>query len=841
MSSLDKQYAAILGFFSYSREDDRGDRGALSTLRQVIQSELSAQLGRAQKSCRIWQDQAAIPVGTEWENQIKLGISQSVFFIPIITPRVVRSERCAFEFEAFLARERELGRDDLVFPFLYIDVPELDDERIWHADPVLSVVGARQYFDGRDLRFKPVAEARASIGQFCRNIANAIRREWETPEAQRRLEAEGQAKAEEEGRRRAAEQQAEEKRQRRKAQAEEKRRKEAEAETARLAEEERQRREAEAARVAEEKRRKEAEAETARLAEEERKRREAQAARVAEEENRRKEAEAARLAEEEKRRREAAAEAARLADEERQRHEAEAARAADGERREKVATAAAAALIDAASARAQHAAPRSRRSLAVIAGAIAALLLIGIVYWNVSNPRPVVAIKDVATAPAVPPSGALPAKTTAPPLPTPPSQPENSEANAPAKTDTSSPGATASCSQTGVQLASAGGSFDPVTLKPDLAAAKELRTVAVSPDGARIATAGDDAVIRVWDASSLKLIRQIGGAGGHTDAVYSVTFSEDGDLLASAGWDGTVRIWDAHTYAPRQTFIAAGDAGRVRQWSVAFEPGHDPHYVVSTGDDGYVWIWDLTTGALHNRRASSDPPLHQAARSLSFAPAGAGEFATAGFDGRVRFFPDSGKIFTVPASSGKLLHVAYSPNSKLLASAGVDAAGQNVKIWNAASHSLFKSYEGHRRYAVSVAWSADGSHIVSGGGYEDRTVRLWDVQSGSQQVFPPKPSADGHTADVEAVAFHPNGKWLISASEDKTMKIWDIASGAVLLSVIGFDNGQYLAYAPSGCFTGSSDARRYVKFLTKNGQDVTATAGGLFVPADSAAAPLLPR
>jgi WD40 repeat protein len=120
-------------------------------------------------------------------------------------------------------------------------------------------------------------------------------------------------------------------------------------------------------------------------------------------------------------------------------------------------------------------------------------------------------------------------------------------------------------------------------------------------------------------------------------------------------------------------------------------------------------------------------------------------------------------------------------------------------------------------------------------------VRLWDVQSGSQQVFPAKPSADAHAADVEAVAFHPNGKWLISASEDKTMKIWDIASGAVLLSVIGFDDGQYLAYAPSGCFTGSSDASRYVKFVTKNGQDVTATAGGLFVPADSAAAPLLPR
>jgi WD40 repeat protein len=832
MASLDKQYTSLLGFFSYSRDDDRGDRGALSALRQVIQSELSAQLGRSPKFCGVWQDEAAIPVGTEWENQIKLGIGRSVFFIPIITPRVVRSENCAFEFEAFLARERQLGRDDLVFPFLYIDVPELDDERIWRHDPVLSVVGARQYFDGRDLRFKPIAEVRTSIGKFCRNIADALRKEWETrEEQQRRLEAEARAKEEE-------------------------RRREAEAEAARRAEEKRQLRRAQAARLAEERSRKEAEA--ARLAEEERQHREAEAARLAEEERLRKEAETARLAEEERQHREA--EAARLAEEERRRKEAEgeAARLAEEERRRKLATAAAAAIIDAASARGQRPAPPSRRSPALIAGAIAALLLIGVaLYWNGGNPALVVAWKDLAAAPAAPPSTAPVAKTiAAPPSPTPlptltpPSQPENGEANPPAKkvVDASSSEATAStnslpaaCSQTGMQVASTGGTFDPVTVKPNLAAAKELRTVAVSPDGSRIVSAGDDAIIRIWDASSLKLIHQIGGAGGHTDAVYSVAFSDDGDLLASTGWDGTVRIWDAHSYATRQTFPpATGDAGRVKQWSVAFEPGHDPHYVVSTGDDGYVWIWDLKTGTLRNKRASSDLPVRQPARSLSFAPTGAGEFATAGFDGRVRFFADSGKIFAVPASSGKLLRVAYSPNGKLVASAGVDAAGQNVKIWNAATHALFKAYEGHRRYAVSVAWSADGNHIVSGGGYEDRTVRLWDVQSGSQQAFPAKPSADGHSADVEAVAFHPHRKWLISASEDKSMKIWDIASGAVLLSVIGFDNGQYLAYAPSGCFTGSNDARQYMKFVTKSGQDVTANAGDLFVPADAAAL-LLPR
>ena len=106
----------LVGFFSYSREDDQGSRGALSALRDAIQTELSAQLGRTHTDFRLWQDKAAISLGTLWEKQISKGINQSVFFIPIITPRALRSQHCAYEFQAFLARETELGRDDLVFP-----------------------------------------------------------------------------------------------------------------------------------------------------------------------------------------------------------------------------------------------------------------------------------------------------------------------------------------------------------------------------------------------------------------------------------------------------------------------------------------------------------------------------------------------------------------------------------------------------------------------------------------------------------------------------------------------------------------------------------------------------
>ena len=89
----------LIGFFSYSREDDQGSRGGLSDLRDAIQVELSAQLGRSQTDFRIWQDKAAISLGTLWENEIQQGIRQSVFFIPIVTPRALRSHHCGLEFQ----------------------------------------------------------------------------------------------------------------------------------------------------------------------------------------------------------------------------------------------------------------------------------------------------------------------------------------------------------------------------------------------------------------------------------------------------------------------------------------------------------------------------------------------------------------------------------------------------------------------------------------------------------------------------------------------------------------------------------------------------------------------
>jgi hypothetical protein len=191
---------------------------------------LRSQLGRTKADFRLWQDKVAIAHGELWEDTIRKGVAESVFFIPIITPTAVRGSYCKFEFETFLAREKELGRSNLVFPILYIPVPALTDDR-WRQDPLLAIIGSRQYEQWQNLRHLDPSstEVALRVEKFCANICRALEQEWLSPEERREAEARRAAEAK---RRRQQEakikQRADEEERRRKAEAEERRRDEEE-------------------------------------------------------------------------------------------------------------------------------------------------------------------------------------------------------------------------------------------------------------------------------------------------------------------------------------------------------------------------------------------------------------------------------------------------------------------------------------------------------------------------------------------------------------------------------------------------------------------------------------
>jgi WD40 repeat protein len=336
-----------------------------------------------------------------------------------------------------------------------------------------------------------------------------------------------------------------------------------------------------------------------------------------------------------------------------------------------------------------------------------------------------------------------------------------------------------------------GGPFIPVSIKPNVEGAS-VRTIAVSPNGREVATAGDDGVIRLWDAASFRLTRVL---RGHAGAVYALDYWTDGKQLASAGWDGKVRVWDLGSDGRSLSF----DAG-AKQFAVAFAPEPSLKYLASAGEDGVVRIWNLATRELAKSKLDhqSGDPARAAVRSLSYAPSGSGEFVSAGYDGKIRFYRTSGAIDAKDAYGRKALRVAYSPNGLRVVTAGSDAELGSAKVWDVRSGAS-RLLAGHRDYVVSASWSADSKRIVTGGGGRDKSVNLWDADSGRLLA-----SFAGHQEDVEAVAFFPGGTRLISASEDKTIKVWDIAERRVLLTAIGFGDDGYVSYTPEGCYTGSN-------------------------------------
>lgn len=180
----------LIGFFSYSREDDIGSGGRLTKLRERIHEELRSQLGRRKGNFRVWQDKTAIAEGAIWGDEIRAAVDQSVFFVPIITPTAIKSDHCKAEFEHFLDREKQLGRNDLVFPILYIRVPELENESQWRRSPVLRIVGERQYLNWLDYRHLDMdsKEIGVAIERFCRSIHDALCRPWLSPDERRELQ-----------------------------------------------------------------------------------------------------------------------------------------------------------------------------------------------------------------------------------------------------------------------------------------------------------------------------------------------------------------------------------------------------------------------------------------------------------------------------------------------------------------------------------------------------------------------------------------------------------------------------------------------------------------------------
>ena len=153
---------------------------------------------------------------------------------------------------------------------------------------------------------------------------------------------------------------------------------------------------------------------------------------------------------------------------------------------------------------------------------------------------------------------------------------------------------------------------------------------------------------------------------------------------------------------------------------------------------------------------------------------------------------------TLEGHTGFVNSVAYSPDGTKIISGSVD---RTIKIWDANTGQCLKTLVGHSSDVNSVAYSPDGKRIISGS--YDKTIRIWDVNTGECIK-----TLEGHSNVVSSVAFSPDGTKIISGSWDNTVKIWDANTGECLKTLKGHSWAVYsVAYSPDGkrIISGSDD------------------------------------
>ena len=139
------------GFWSYARADDRADRGRIQALAQDVAAQYEMMTGEPVQQ---FFDQQSLVWGDDWRQEIDEYLEVAAFFIPIITPRYLRSEQCRREFRSFAGRAETIGLSELILPLYYVDVPSWNDGAT--NDDLLELLRGFQYTDWRDRRFKEV-------------------------------------------------------------------------------------------------------------------------------------------------------------------------------------------------------------------------------------------------------------------------------------------------------------------------------------------------------------------------------------------------------------------------------------------------------------------------------------------------------------------------------------------------------------------------------------------------------------------------------------------------------------------------------------------------------------
>ena len=328
----------------------------------------------------------------------------------------------------------------------------------------------------------------------------------------------------------------------------------------------------------------------------------------------------------------------------------------------------------------------------------------------------------------------------------------------------------------------------------------KITDIAISPDGRLLAAAQEDEVISLWDFAERSSLRELRLPQSDTDAIVpgaftSVAFSPDSQSVMAGDRQGNVGVWAIADGVALQTL----SVGARVVADVAFSPSGTSIAAASEGwrtEPGSIWLWNTTSGAeLHWLSIDDNTRFLAPAERLTFTPDGSQVLMGLADGSILRWsLTDFSLAQELIGHSAALTALAYSADGTGILSASHDGS---LRTWHA-DGTPAETLAGLGAISA-IAISPDGTLVISGdeGGAID--VRHTD---GSLLTH-----ISAKSRQINALSISPDGTTLAAAGDDGSVHLWKLPGGEPvgdLRRQNGYGATRTVAFSPDGTYLASA-------------------------------------
>lgn len=322
----------------------------------------------------------------------------------------------------------------------------------------------------------------------------------------------------------------------------------------------------------------------------------------------------------------------------------------------------------------------------------------------------------------------------------------------------------------------------------------DTTTVAFSPDGKYLLSAGFHGDIRLWRRDSCELQgivlvhdprippnevqKEFPEYLGFGRGILSLAWSPDGAKFVFGLRDRTVRLYSFNPESSQdrlfeELHVYDGHLGGVR--AVAYSP--DGEWVASGGHDESVLLWNVEQEGGSVRKYCCHAGMVNA---VTFSPDG--RYVLSGStDSKVRVWDmHTGEIIKEFQSEGEVYSVGYSSDGLYIGApedSYTEIYGRHnpIILWNLTPGKEQRQLLGHVSPSWAVDFSPNGRHLASAG--QDGKVMIWEVSTGKvfQELTDPK---EQHS--FRSISYSPDGKYIVAGNQSGPLPLWDVETGKLV-------------------------------------------------------------